>query len=114
MIPRVEKSTFLTGIDIFFTVTKRGGYVETYVRLASELRFLLEFRILMRFLAYLIGFLIFIGGLAWAALEAGAPRLYVMIGAVILLGLGIIMGASRSRRYRHGGDITVVRDDDLI
>jgi hypothetical protein len=68
----------------------------------------------MRFLAYLIGFLILIGGLAWAALEAGAPQLYVMIGAVILLGLGIIMGASRTMRYRRGGDVTVVRDDDAI
>ncbi|MEO8354058.1 MAG: hypothetical protein ABI680_20200 [Chthoniobacteraceae bacterium] len=68
----------------------------------------------MRFVAYLIGFLILIGGLAWAALEAGAPQLYVTIGAVILLGLGIIMGASRTRKYRHGGDVTVVQDDDPI
>src|SRR3954452_2697231 len=42
----------------------------------------------MRFFAYIVGFLILIGGLAWAAIEAGAPQLYVMIGSVILLGLG--------------------------
>ena len=68
----------------------------------------------MRFLAYIIGFLIFIAGLAWAAIEAGAPQLYVMIGSVILLGLGIIMGASRTRSYRPAGDVTVVRDNDPL
>lgn len=68
----------------------------------------------MRFLAYIIGFLIFIAGLAWAAIEAGAPQLYVMIGSVILLGLGIILGASRTRSYRSPADVTVVRDNDTL
>lgn len=40
----------------------------------------------MRFVIYMIGLLILIGGLAWAAITAGAPSLYVLIGAVILLG----------------------------
>ena len=69
----------------------------------------------MRFLAYIIGFLILIGGLAWAAIEAGVPILYVQIGAVILLGLGIIGGAIRTRPYyRNPTDVTVVRDDDRL
>ena len=67
----------------------------------------------MRFLAYIIGFLILIGGLAWGAIEAGAPPLYVKIGSVILLGIGIIMAASRTRP-RVQGDVTVVRDDDRV
>ena len=67
----------------------------------------------MRFLAILIGFLILIAGLAWAAIEAGVPQLYVMIGSLILLGIGIITGASRSRLRPHS-DVTVVRDDDLL
>jgi len=66
----------------------------------------------MRFVAYIIGFLILIGGLAWAAIEAGAPQLYVYIGSVILLGLGIITGASRTRTRTP--EVTVVRDKDLI
>jgi len=69
--------------------------------------------IAMRFLAILIGFLILIAGLAWAAIEAGVPQLYVMIGSLILLGIGIISGASRSRLRPHS-DVTVVRDDDLV
>ena len=65
----------------------------------------------MRFVIYMIGFLILIGGLAWAAITAGAPELYVMIGSVILLGLGIVTGVSRTT-YRSGGNVTVVQDDD--
>ena len=68
----------------------------------------------MRLFAYILGFLILIGGLAWAALEAGAPALYVQIGSVIMLGLGIILGASRTRPYRPQGDVTVVRDQDSL
>ena len=68
----------------------------------------------MRFFAYILGFLIFIGGLAWAAIVAGAPQQWVAIGAVILFGLGIIMGASRTRSYRGQGDVTVVRDNDTV
>ncbi len=67
----------------------------------------------MRFVIYMVGFLILIGGLAWAAITAGAPSLYVVIGAVILLGLGIITGVSRTA-HRTGADVTVVRDKDRI
>jgi len=66
----------------------------------------------MRFFAYIVGFLLLIGGLAWAALEAGAPRLYVMIGALILLGLGLIGAASRPR-FRDDG-VTVVRENNVL
>ena len=67
----------------------------------------------MRFIVYMLGFLILIGGLAWAAVEAGAPQLYVMIGGVILLGLGIITGVSRTT-YRSRGDVTVVQPRDDV
>jgi len=66
----------------------------------------------MRLFAYIVGFLILIGGLAWGAIEAGAPQLWVMIGSMILLGIGIITGASRTRIPRPAGDVTVVRDND--
>jgi hypothetical protein len=66
----------------------------------------------MRFFAYIFGFLILIGGLAWGAIEMGAPQLWVIIGSMILLGIGIITGASRTRVHRPSGDVTVVRDND--
>lgn len=66
----------------------------------------------MRFFAYILGFLILIGGLASGAIELGAPQLWVIIGSMILLGIGIITGASRTRDHRPAGDVTVVRDND--
>jgi hypothetical protein len=60
----------------------------------------------------MIGFLILIGGLAWAAITAGAPQLYVEIGAVILLGLGIVTGVTRTRTGAR--DVTVVNNDDRL
>jgi hypothetical protein len=67
----------------------------------------------MRLIIYIIGFMILIGGLGWAAITAGVPLLYVQIGGVILLGIGIIMGVSTTR-YRSGGDVTVVKDNDNL
>ncbi len=68
----------------------------------------------MRFFTFIFGILILIGGLAWGAIELGAPQLWVTIGGMILLGLGIIAGASRTRVQRPPGDVTVVRADDEI
>ena len=51
----------------------------------------------MSFLLYLIGFIVFIAGLAWLATVLGVSQTYVMIGAVILLGIGIFSAAARTR-----------------
>jgi hypothetical protein len=51
----------------------------------------------MSFGLYMLGFVILIGGVAWGAIVAGAPQLYVIIGAVILLGIGIISAVKRTR-----------------
>jgi peptidoglycan/LPS O-acetylase OafA/YrhL len=51
----------------------------------------------MSFAIYLIGFAVFIGGVAWALVTAGVPQLYVAIACVILLGIGILTGVSRTR-----------------
>ncbi len=68
----------------------------------------------MRFFTFIFGILILIGGLAWGAIELGAPQLWVMIGSTIILGLGIVAGASRTRGQRQSGDVTVVRADDKL
>ena len=51
----------------------------------------------MSFALYLIGFLIFLGGVAWGASVAGVPTLYIGIGALILLGIGIFTAVGRTR-----------------
>ncbi len=50
----------------------------------------------MSFLLYLVGFIVFIAGLAWLATALGISQTYIMIGAVILLGIAI----SAPRRAR--------------
>jgi len=51
----------------------------------------------MSFSIYLVGFVLLIAGIAWALITAGLAPLYVTIACVILLGLGIITGVSKTR-----------------
>jgi hypothetical protein len=51
----------------------------------------------MSFALYLIGFLIVIAGLARGAMVAGVPQTYILIDAVVLLGIGIISAVKRTR-----------------
>jgi poly(A) polymerase Pap1 len=51
----------------------------------------------MSLIIYLIGFAFVIGGIAWALIVAGVPPLYVMITAVILVGIAILTGVTHTR-----------------
>ncbi|CAN7251240.1 hypothetical protein [Acidovorax sp. Leaf78] len=51
----------------------------------------------MSFALYMLGFLIFLAGVIWAAVTAGVPQLYIGIGALILLGIGIFSAVSKTR-----------------
>lgn len=51
----------------------------------------------MSFAIYMVGFLIFLGGLIWAAVTFGVPTLYIGIGSLILLGIGIFSAVGRTR-----------------
>ena len=51
----------------------------------------------MSFALYIIGFLIFTGGVAWALSAAKVPTLYVVIACIILLGIGIMTGVGKTR-----------------
>jgi len=51
----------------------------------------------MSFMLYIVGFIVFIAGLAWLATVMGVSQTYIMIGAVILLGIGIFTAATRTR-----------------
>ena len=47
---------------------------------------------------YQIGFILLIIGLAIAAYMLGAPPVWIGIGAIILIGIGIMTGVSRTKR----------------
>jgi hypothetical protein len=51
----------------------------------------------MSLIIYLIGFAFVIGGIAWALVVAGLSTLYVMITTVILIGIAILTGVTRTR-----------------
>jgi hypothetical protein len=50
------------------------------------------------FSIFLVGFLVLTAGLAWGAFQLGVPTIWIVIGAVILLGIGILSGVSRTRQ----------------
>ena len=51
----------------------------------------------MSFTLYLVGLVIFVAGVAWGLSVAGISTTYIAIAAVIIVGLGILMGVSRTR-----------------
>lgn len=51
----------------------------------------------MPFAVYMIGFLVFMAGVVWAAVVVGVPQLYITIGALVLIAVGAVIGLSRSR-----------------
>ena len=51
----------------------------------------------MSFALYVFGFLVLIGGVAWALMTAGIRPLYVANTCVIMLGIGILTGVTRTR-----------------
>jgi hypothetical protein len=50
------------------------------------------------FALYIVGFLILIGGLVYGASLAGLANQWIVVGALVLLGMGIAMGVTRTRQ----------------
>lgn len=57
----------------------------------------------MPFSLYMIGFLVFMAGVVWAAVVVGVPQLYITMGALVLAIIGVLAGLAhqRSRRLRR-------------
>ena len=51
----------------------------------------------MTFALYVIGFIIFIAGLAYGAHLAGVSQTWITVGVLILLGLAVFTGATKAR-----------------
>lgn len=49
------------------------------------------------FATYLIGFIVLIVGLAFAAYLLNVPSTWIGVGIVVLLGIGILMATSRTK-----------------
>jgi hypothetical protein len=51
----------------------------------------------MNFGLYLVGFLVFIGGVAWGLSVMGVSSTYIIIACLVMRGLGIMTGVPRTR-----------------
>ena len=51
----------------------------------------------MSFALYVLGFLVLIVGVAWALVTLGLATLWVVIISVILFGIGLVTGVTRTR-----------------
>jgi hypothetical protein len=51
----------------------------------------------MSFAIYMLGFILLIGGLAYGASMAGLSTQWIVVGVLVLLGMGVAMGATRTR-----------------
>jgi peptidoglycan/LPS O-acetylase OafA/YrhL len=49
------------------------------------------------FSTYLIGFIVLIIGLAIAAILLGVPPVWVVVGCIVLIGIAIVMGTTRTK-----------------
>jgi hypothetical protein len=49
------------------------------------------------FATYLVGFIILIIGLAIAAFLLNVPPMWIVAGAIVLIGLGVLMATSRTK-----------------
>lgn len=57
----------------------------------------------MSFLLYIAGFLIVIGGLIYGAVIVHLPLHWIVVGAVVLLGGGILTGVKATRQKDSAG-----------
>jgi heme A synthase len=49
------------------------------------------------FTTYLIGFFILVIGLGFAAYLLNVPTLWILVGVIVLIGIGILMATSRTK-----------------
>jgi hypothetical protein len=49
------------------------------------------------FSTYIIGFIILIIGLALAAYLLNVPAMWIVVGVVVLIGIGVLMATSRTK-----------------
>jgi hypothetical protein len=59
----------------------------------------------MSFGLYLIGFVLVIGGVAWALVLAHVPTTYIMITCLILLGVAVLSAVTHTRSKDRPKDI---------
>ena len=47
---------------------------------------------------YIVGFIILVGGLAYGASMAGLDTQWIVVGVLVLMGIGVVLGVTRTRQ----------------
>ncbi len=47
---------------------------------------------------YVVGIIVLIAGLAWGAVRLGIPTVWIGIGAVVVLGIGLVSAVGNTRQ----------------
>ena len=50
------------------------------------------------FMLYVLGFIVLLAGLIYGAHLIGIPQTWIVVGALVLIGLGIMSAVSRTKR----------------
>src|SRR4029079_14543251 len=75
----------------------RGFGLARLAACLSSVRPQREFETMSSFATYLVGFLILIGGLGFAAYLLNVPTMWIGVGVVILIGIGVLSATSRTK-----------------
>ena len=54
-------------------------------------------RTVMSFALYIVGFILVIAGVAWALVTAGVDTTYIAITCLIILGIAVLTGVTKTR-----------------
>lgn len=57
----------------------------------------------MSFAIYVVGFLIFIGGMIYGAVLLHVPQQWIVVGAIVTLGLAVLTGVKATRQKDPAG-----------
>jgi hypothetical protein len=55
----------------------------------------------MSFALYIVGFMVLIGGLIYGAVIVHVPTQWITVGAIVMVGLGILTGVKSTRQRDH-------------
>lgn len=60
---------------------------------------------MMSFILYVIGFFVLLAGVGYGAYLLNIPETWIMVGALVITGAGIMSSGSHIKRHLYPGDV---------
>jgi len=61
---------------------------------------------MMSFILYVIGFFVLLAGVGYGAYLLNIPGTWIIVGALVIIGAGIMSSGSHIKRHVYPGDVT--------